>query len=101
MSTSDLATANSPSTAAGLPRSFCDRARRQVRTTAAEASRRALEDVEAARARGAARLLLTLDPSDPGAAAVLSALRGVAGPDHVVTRQAGASVLVDVVLDAA
>lgn len=59
------------------------------------------EELQVAFLAGAERLLLTLDPSEPGSSAVLEELRRAVGRDRVVTRPAGASVLVDVDLDAA
>lgn len=83
-----------------LPTEVCLQARRAPRTAARAAAHRALHDLAAARKAGSERLLLTLDPSDPACWAVLRALRGAAGEDRVITRPAGASVLVDVDLDA-
>lgn len=70
-------------------------------TEARRAAEHVREELELAFLAGAGRLLLTLDPSHPGSSAVLEELRHTVGPDGVTTRPAGASVLVDVVLDAA
>lgn len=58
--------------------------------------------LDRARARRARQVLLTLDPSDPSASAVLEALQGAVGTALVSlsTRAAGSSVLVDADLTA-
>ncbi|MGQ7295902.1 hypothetical protein [Quadrisphaera sp. KR29] len=83
-----------------LPEDVSRAARCALSSCTAAAATAALDDLGSAQLCGAERLLLTLDPSEPGASAVLEALREAAGPDRVTTRAAGASVLVDVDLDA-
>lgn len=72
---------------------------RLAAAAAAVAAAGALHDLDDALQLGSDRLMITLDPSHPGACAVLEALRAAVGTDRVRTRAAGASVLVDVELD--